>query len=85
MLGVMVGNLDKDTVRWIIDGLVGALAFVGGFWLTNLTNRLDSNTRELSTCVQRVAVLEAHDESETKRLDRFESKLDDILKELKRR
>lgn len=75
----MVGNLDKDTVRWLIDTLVGALAFVGGFWLTNLTNRVDATAKELAECSKRLAVVESQNAGFIQWRDRIEGKIDYLI------
>lgn len=81
----MVGNLDKDTVRWLIDMLVGTLAFVGGFWLTNLTQRIDDIAKDLAERNQKIAALETHIEVVNRRLDRIEGKIDYLVERTQKR
>lgn len=78
LIGIM-GNIDADTFRWIVGGLIGILSSIGGFWLSNLTNRIDSVTTEISKRSERISVLETNVDGVSKRLDRIEQKIDYLI------
>lgn len=78
LVGIM-GNIDDDTFRWIVGGLIGILSSIGGFWLSNLTNRIDSVTTEISKRSERISVLETNVDGVSKRLDRIEQKIDYLI------
>lgn len=78
LLGVM-GNIDGDTFRWIVGGLIGILSSIGGFWLSHLTNRIDVVAKDISDRNQRISVLEANVDGVNKRLDRIELKIDYLI------
>jgi hypothetical protein len=72
-------SIDDDTFRWVVGGLIGILSSIGGFWLSHLTNRIDTMTTEISERSQRISVLEANVEGVNKRLDRIEQKIDYLI------
>lgn len=74
-----MGNVDSDTFRWVVGGLIGILSSIGGFWLSHLTSRIDVVARDLSDRNQRISVLEANVDGVNKRLDRIELKIDYLI------
>lgn len=78
---VAAQTIDSDTFKWIVSGLIGVISSIGGFWLSDLTARVDHITRDLSERSQRVSVLEANVDGLNKRLDRIELKIDYLIQE----
>lgn len=76
---MMTERIDGDIFKWIVGGLLGLIASIGGFWLTNLTARLDMLSRDLYERNQRISSLETHIDVTNRRLDRIEAKLDLLL------
>lgn len=76
---MMTERIDGDIFKWIVGGLLGLIASIGGFWLTNLTARLDTLSKDLYDRNQRISSLETHIEFTNKRLDRIEAKLDILI------
>lgn len=74
-----MGNIDDDTFRWIVGGLIGIISSIGGFWLSHLTTRMDVMSSDISERSQRISVLEANVEGVSKRLDRIEQKIDYLI------
>lgn len=74
-----MGNIDDDTFRWIVGGLIGIISSIGGFWLSHLTTRIDAMSSDISERSQRISVLEANVEGVSKRLDRIEQKIDYLI------
>lgn len=77
----IMSNVDGDTFRWIVGGLIGILSSIGGFWLSHLTSRIDIVAKDISDRNQRISVLEANVEGVNKRLDRIEQKIDYLIQE----
>lgn len=75
----MMVNIDGDTFRWIVGGLIGIISSIGGFWLSHLTSRIDVISAEISERNQRISVLEANVDGVNKRLDRIELKIDYLI------
>lgn len=75
----MAERIDTDIFKWIVGGLLGLIASIGGFWLTNLTARLDTLSKDLYERNQRISSLETHIDVTNRRLDRIEAKLDILL------
>lgn len=71
--------MDNDTFRWIIGGLIGIISSVGGFWMSHLTQKVDSLSGEILDRSQRISVLEANVEGVNRRLDRIETKIDYLI------
>lgn len=76
---MMAERIDTDIFKWIVGGLLGLIASIGGFWLTNLTARLDTLSKDLYERNQRISSLETHIDVTNRRLDRIEAKLDILL------
>lgn len=75
----IMGNIDDETFRWIVGGLVGVIISVGSFWLSHLTAKVDLVVHDVSERNQRISALEANVDTVSKRLDRIESKLDYLI------
>lgn len=75
----LMGNIDDDTFRWIVGGLIGIVSSIGGFWLSDLSTRIEVISKDLSERNQRISVLEANVDGVSKRLDRIESKIDYLI------
>lgn len=78
-------GMDNDSFRWVIGGLMGLITSIGGFWLSNITNKVDEITRDLLERSQRISVLEANVDGFNKRLDRIETKIDFLIQEKTRK
>ena len=74
-------GMDNDSFRWVIGGLMGLITSIGGFWLSNITNKVDEINRDLLERSQRISVLEANVDGFNKRLDRIETKIDFLIQE----
>lgn len=74
-------TVDSDMFKWIVSGLLGVISSIGGFWLSDLTNRVNAISQDLGERSQRVSVLEANVEGLNKRLDRIELKIDYLIQE----
>jgi hypothetical protein len=74
-------TIDTDIFKWVVSGLLGVISSIGGFWLSDLTSRVNSISHELGERSQRVSVLEANVEGLNKRLDRIELKIDYLIQE----
>lgn len=81
--GLAMG-IDHDTFRWVIGALLGVITSIGGFWLSNITSRVDEINRDLLERSQRISVLEANVEGVNRRLDRIETKIDYLIQERNR-
>lgn len=71
--------VDNDTFRWVVGGLLGIIASIGGFWLSHLTSKIDGISDDITDHSQRVSVLEANVDTVGKRLDRIEAKIDLLI------
>jgi hypothetical protein len=78
-------TVDSDIFKWVVSGLLGVISSIGGFWLSDLTSRINSISQELSERSQRVSVLEANVDGLNKRLDRIELKIDYLIQEKSKR
>ena len=78
--GLAMG-IDNDTFRWVIGALLGVITSIGGFWLSNITARVDEINRDLLERSQRISVLEANVDGFNRRLDRIETKIDYLIQE----
>lgn len=78
---VATQSIDSDTFKWIVSGLIGVISSIGGFWLSDLTARVNHISQDLSERSQRVSVLEANVDGLNKRLDRIELKIDYLIQE----
>ena len=72
-------GVDNDTFRWIIGGLIGLISSIGGFWLSHLTNRVDTMVSDISERNGRISALEANVDGVNRRLDRIEGKIDYLI------
>lgn len=79
LAAAMVSNVDGETFRWIVSGLLGLISSIGAFWLSHLTTKIETITHEVSERNQRISVLEANVEGFNKRLDRIELKIDYLI------
>lgn len=84
-VALMAEKIDGELFRWIVGGLLTLISTLGGYWLTHLTNRLDTVTRDFYDRGQRISALEAHIDSANRRLDRIDQKQDAILEKLTRK
>lgn len=78
--GLAMG-IDNDTFRWVIGALLGVITSIGGFWLSNITAKVDEINRDLLERSQRISVLEANVDGFNRRLDRIETKIDYLIQE----
>lgn len=74
-------TIDSDIFKWVVSGLLGVITSIGGFWLSDLTARINNISHDLSERSQRVSVLEANVDGLNKRLDRIELKIDYLIQE----
>lgn len=74
-------TIDSDIFKWVVSGLLGVITSIGGFWLSDLTTRINNISHDLSERSQRVSVLEANVDGLNKRLDRIELKIDYLIQE----
>jgi len=72
-------SIDDDTFRWIVGGLIAILSSIGSFWLSHLTDRIDTMAADISERSQRISVLEANVQGVDRRLDRIEGKIDYLI------
>jgi hypothetical protein len=75
---MMAEKIDGDMFRWILGGILGLFSMIGGFWLTNLTNAMTDLRRDVVQLGQEQSALKAHDESQTKLLDRVDQRFERI-------
>ena len=74
-------TIDSDIFKWVVSGLLVVITSIGGFWLSDLTTRINNISHDLSERSQRVSVLEANVDGLNKRLDRIELKIDYLIQE----
>ena len=81
LISVLAMGIDNDTFRWVIGALLGVITSIGGFWLSNITAKVDEINRDLLERSQRISVLEANVDGFNRRLDRIETKIDYLIQE----
>jgi hypothetical protein len=84
----VTGKVDGETFRWVLGGVFGLFSTVSGFWLAVLTTSINDLRRDVIILSQQQSTLTAHDEGQSKlldkldqRLERFEQKIDRLLED----
>ncbi len=80
----MAGKVDGDTFRWILGAVFSVFSLIGGFWLSVLTGSINDLRHDVTVLSQQQSALTAHDEGQTKLLDRVDSRFERIEQKIDR-
>jgi hypothetical protein len=81
---MMTGKVDGDTFRWVLGGILGLFSTLAGFWLAVLTSSISDLRKDVTVLSQQQSALAAHDEGQTKLLDRVDQRFERIEQKIDR-